>query len=72
MVPVVVNTIGTVRDTDGQVHSFPGGHYLIVVGYEAQGEIINMADSADPDGNPEYKLRVGDLAHWIASRGYAA
>ena len=70
--PVVVNIAGTVTDTAGERHSFPGGHYLIVVGYDSQGDQVHMADSADPDGSPEYTLKVGDLANWIASRGYAA
>jgi hypothetical protein len=70
--PVVVNAMGSVTDTDGQVHSFPSGHYVVAVGYDAHGDLVRMADSADPDGNPEYTLRVADLANWLATRGYAA
>jgi nucleoid-associated protein YgaU len=70
--PVVVNSMGSVTDTDGQVHSFPNGHYVVVVGYDAYGDLVHISDSADPDGDPEYMLRVTDLANWIATRGYAA
>jgi Peptidase_C39 like family len=70
--PVVVNAMGTVTDTEGQVHSYSSGHYLVVVGYEAHGDLVQMSDSADPDGDPEYTLPVADLANWIATRGYAA
>jgi hypothetical protein len=69
--PVVANVAGTITDTDGQSHSYEGGHYLAVVGYENQGDLATIADSADPDGNPDYKVKVGDLANWIASRGYS-
>ena len=70
--PVVVNAMGTVADTEGDLHSYPSGHYLVVVGYEANGDLVHMSDSADPDGDPDYTLQVADLANWIATRGYAA
>jgi len=70
--PIVANVAGRITDTDGQSHAYDGGHYLAVVGYENQGDIVTIADSADPDGNPDYKVKIGDLANWIASRGYSA
>ncbi|SCG72724.1 C39 family peptidase [Micromonospora coxensis] len=68
---VVANVAGTVTDTDGGWHSFPGGHYVAVVGYRDGGELVRIADSADPN-LPEYWLSTTDLANWIATRGYSA
>jgi hypothetical protein len=70
--PVVVNIAGTVHDTIGEVHSYPGGHYLTVFGYSENGENASIADSADKLGSPEYQVSVADLAQWIASRGYSS
>jgi hypothetical protein len=69
---VVANIAGTVTDTAGEVHSYPGGHYLTAVGYADKGSVVRIADPADTVGTPEYDLNVGTLANWIASRGYAA
>jgi hypothetical protein len=69
---VVANVIGTVTDTAGDMHSYPGGHYLTVVGYADKGNVVRIADPADSAGTPEYDLFVGTLGHWIASRGYSA
>jgi hypothetical protein len=69
---VVANVVGTVTDTAGDVHSYPGGHYLTVVGYADKGNVVRIADPADTEGTPEYDLFVSTLAHWIASRGYSA
>jgi hypothetical protein len=68
---VVANVAGTVTDTNGGWHSFPGGHYIAVVGYRDGGELVRIADSADPN-LPEYWLSTVDLANWIATRGYSA
>jgi Peptidase_C39 like family len=70
--PVVANIAGTVRDTIGEVHSYPGGHYLTVFGYSENGAFASIADSADKLGGPEYQVSVADLAQWIASRGYSS
>jgi hypothetical protein len=70
--PVVANIAGTVHDTIGEVHSYPGGHYLTVFGYSEDGEHASIADSADRAGSPEYQVSVADLAQWIASRGYSS
>ncbi len=68
---VVVNVAGTVTDTDGRWHSFPGGHYIAVVGYKDSGRLVKIADSADAS-YPSYWLSTIDLANWAATRGYSA
>jgi hypothetical protein len=67
---VVANIAGTTTDTDGDVHSYEGGHYISVVGYRDGGKIVTIADSADPD-KASYQISVDNLADWIATRGYA-
>ena len=69
---IVANVAGTVRDTNGDVHSYPGGHYIAIVGYDEEGRVAKIADSADWVGSPEYEVRADILAHWIATRGYSA
>jgi hypothetical protein len=56
----VANIAGTVHDTIGEVHSYPGGHYLTVFGYSENGEHASIADSADRAGSPEYQVSVAD------------
>ncbi|WFE43997.1 C39 family peptidase [Verrucosispora sp. WMMD1129] len=68
---VVVNVAGSVTDTDGRWHSFPGGHYIAVVGYKDSGRLVRIADSADAS-YPSYWLSTIDLANWAATRGYSA
>lgn len=70
--PVVANIIGTAMDTDGNAHSFGGGHYLTVVGYEDEGRIVEIADPANVNGQDHYSMTTIDMANWIASRGYSA
>ncbi|SCL17242.1 Peptidase_C39 like family protein [Micromonospora nigra] len=67
---VVANIAGTATDIDGGTHSFEGGHYVSVVGYRDGGNIVKIADSADP-ASASYELDVDTLADWIATRGYA-
>jgi len=67
---VVANIAGTTTDTDGGVHSFEGGHYISVVGYRDGGNVVTIADSADPN-TASYQVTVEHLADWIATRGYA-
>ncbi|MCO1597305.1 C39 family peptidase [Micromonospora sp. RHAY321] len=67
---VVANIAGTTTDTDGGVHSFEGGHYISVVGYRDGGNVVKIADSADPN-TASYEVTVEHLADWIATRGYA-
>ncbi|WP_406078957.1 C39 family peptidase [Micromonospora sp. NBC_00858] len=67
---VVANIAGTSVDVDGTSHSFEGGHYISVVGYRDNGNIVKIADSADPN-QASYEVTVEHLADWIATRGYA-
>ncbi|MFY1616567.1 C39 family peptidase [Micromonospora sp. WMMD736] len=67
---VVANIAGTSTDTDGGIHSFEGGHYISVVGYRDNGNVVRIADSADPN-TASYDITVEHLADWIATRGYA-
>ncbi|WP_406042986.1 C39 family peptidase [Micromonospora sp. NBC_00898] len=68
---VVANIAGTTTDTDGNTHSFEGGHYISVVGYRDDGHTVTIADSADPN-MASYRISVDNLADWIATRGYTA
>ncbi|EEP74335.1 hypothetical protein MCAG_04662 [Micromonospora sp. ATCC 39149] len=68
---VVVNIAGDATDVDGGWHSFPGGHYIAVVGYRDAGRTVRIADSADP-AVPAYWISTAALAHWAATRGYSA
>ncbi|SCL67960.1 Peptidase_C39 like family protein [Micromonospora citrea] len=68
---VVANIAGTATDTDGTTHSFEGGHYISVVGYRDNGNTVTIADSADPN-QASYRMSTGNLADWIATRGYTA
>lgn len=68
---VVANIAGDATDTNGGWHSFPGGHYIAVVGYKNDGRTVRIADSADPS-LPAYWMTTIDLANWMATRGYSA
>ncbi|MEV0429078.1 C39 family peptidase [Micromonospora sp. NPDC050495] len=68
---VVANIAGTATDTDGNTHSFEGGHYISVVGYHDNGKTVTIADSANPN-TASYRISVDNLADWIATRGYSA
>ncbi|MGX1970716.1 C39 family peptidase [Streptomyces anulatus] len=70
--PIVANVVGTAVDTDGDAHSYPGGHYLTVVGYSNDGATAKLADPADANGYGWYWMDTTRLAHWIAARGYSA
>lgn len=68
---VVINVAGDATDTDGGWHSFPGGHYIAVIGYKNDGRTVRIADSANA-ALPEYWISTIDLANWAATRGYSA
>ncbi|SCL48655.1 Peptidase_C39 like family protein [Micromonospora citrea] len=68
---VVVNVAGSATDTDGGWHSFPGGHYIAVVGYQDEGRLVKIADSANP-ATASYWMSTIALANWAATRGYSA
>lgn len=67
---VVANVAGTATDTDGLTHSYDGGHYIAVNGYRDNGDQVEIADSANPD-SASYWINTGDLANWMATRGYS-
>ncbi|MBM0234780.1 C39 family peptidase [Micromonospora sp. STR1_7] len=69
--PVVANIKGTAVDTDGNPHSYEGGHYLTLVGYRDGGDTIRVADPADP-ALGEYWMSLPKVANWIAERGYSS
>jgi Peptidase_C39 like family len=67
---VVANIAGTSTDTDGNTHSYEGGHYISVIGYRDDGKVVTIADSADPN-MASYRISVEHLADWVATRGYS-
>ena len=69
---VVVNIVGTGWDTNGVPHSYDGGHYLTVVGYQDEGRIAKIADPANPVGDGTYWMSTINLANWAGTRGYAS
>ncbi|MET7403018.1 C39 family peptidase [Dactylosporangium sp. NPDC005572] len=69
---VVANIAGTATDNDGNAHSYPGGHFLTVVGYSDDGQNVTIADPADARGVGRYTMATTRLAHWVALRGYSA
>lgn len=70
--PLVVNVVGYATDTDGDTHSYSGGHYLVITGYSNDGWTVKVADSADANGYGWYWMETTRMAHWIAMRGYSA
>lgn len=67
---IVANIAGTATDTNGDAHSFEGGHYISVTGYRDNGNTVTIADSADP-ATATYQMNIDTLADWIATRGYS-
>ncbi|SCG53552.1 C39 family peptidase [Micromonospora halophytica] len=67
---IVANIAGTATDTDGGTHSFEGGHYIAVTGYQDNGKTVTIADSANPN-TATYDMDIDTLADWIATRGYS-
>lgn len=70
--PIVANIVGSAMDTDGDWHTYNGGHYLTIVGYSNNGWTVKLADPADANGYGWYWMDTTRLAHWIAARGYSA
>ena len=70
--PIVANIAGTAVDSYGKAHSYPGGHYLTVVGYSDSGDTVKIADPADQYGRGWYMMSTLNLANWVALRGYSA
>jgi hypothetical protein len=67
---IVANIAGTATDTDGNIHSYEGGHYITVVGYQNDGDIAKIADPANPN-TASYWVNTTDLANWMATHGYS-
>ncbi|MFG2103362.1 C39 family peptidase [Micromonospora echinaurantiaca] len=67
---VVANTMGTAVDTEGRRHSFPGGHYVTIIGYRDNGEVVQIADPYDQ--RKHYWMSDDKVATWIAERGYSS
>jgi hypothetical protein len=70
--PVVANIAGAATDTSGNQRSFPGGHYIAVVGYYDRGRTVRISDPAYVYGIGDYTMTVDELANWLATRGYSA
>jgi hypothetical protein len=68
---VVSNVVGSVTDTSGGWHSYGGGHFLTIVGYQDQGRTVKIADPANPNNN-SYWVTTINMANWMAHRGYSA
>lgn len=69
--PVVVNVAGTGTDVNGNTYSYPGGHYITVVGYQDNGARVKVGDSANPN-TASYWISTANLAQWAGTRGYAS
>ncbi|MGW0433188.1 C39 family peptidase [Micromonospora sp. NPDC003197] len=69
---VIANVRGSGTDTNGTTRSYPGGHYVTVVGYQDEGRKVRVADPAAPQGDGTYWMSTINLAHWIAERGYSS
>lgn len=63
---VVANVVGPIYPNDGGSYSYPGGHYVAVVGYDDSDNVL-VADVAAR----VYWVSVAKLATWIAGRGYS-
>lgn len=70
--PVVANVAGAATDTSGNQRSFPGGHYIAVVGYYDQGRTVRISDPANVYGIGDYTMTVTEFANWMATRGYSS
>jgi len=70
--PVVANIKGTITDFAGEVHSYPGGHYVTITGYSDNGDTVTVTDPADRVGSNEYQVSAATMLWWTASRGYTA
>jgi cell division septation protein DedD len=68
---VVANIVGTGQDVNGNWYSYPGGHYITVVGYQDNGRQVKIADPANPY-SASYWMTASNLADWVGSRGYAS
>ena len=71
-IPVVANIVDGATDVDGVGHAYPGGHYVTVVGYRDNGDVVKIADPAYVNGQASYWMHTSELANWAVTRGYSA
>lgn len=68
---LVANIVHSVTDTNGVTHTYDGGHFLAIVGYDDSGRLVKVADNADPNGDGTYWVTTINMANWIAGHGYS-
>jgi hypothetical protein len=68
---LVTNIVHSVTDTNGGSHTYDGGHYVAVVGYQDNGRVVKIADPANSNGDGTYWVTTINLANWIATHGYS-
>jgi hypothetical protein len=68
---VVANIAGGATDNAGFWRSFPGGHYIPIVGYSDDGRQVQIADPSGV-GPATYWMSTIDMANWMAGHGYSA
>jgi outer membrane biosynthesis protein TonB len=68
---LVTNIVHSVTDTNGGWHTYDGGHYVAVVGYQDNGRVVKIADPANSNGDGTYWVTTINLANWIATHGYS-
>jgi hypothetical protein len=69
---VVSNIDGSTTDTAGAGRSYPGGHYVTIVGYTDDGKSVKIADPAGIGGDGTYWVTTINMANWMAGHGYSA
>ncbi|MGC9665806.1 C39 family peptidase [Planosporangium sp. 12N6] len=67
---VVANVVGSATDTNGNWHSYGGGHYVAIVGYNDEGRAVKIADPANPSAS-SYWVTTINMAKWMVNRGYS-
>nr|WP_240940077.1 C39 family peptidase [Planosporangium flavigriseum] len=68
---LVTNVVGAVTDIAGGFHSYGGGHYVSVVGYEDNGRRVKVADPANANGDGTYWVTTINMTKWMVNRGYS-
>lgn len=69
---VVANVVGGITDAAGIWRSYPGGHYVTIVGYRDDGRMVKVADPAGIGGDGTYWVSTINMALWMSTRGYSA
>jgi hypothetical protein len=68
---VVANVDHGVTDTDGNSHTYDGGHFLTIVGYKDSGRTVKIADPAIPNGGNTYWVTTINMTNWMTTHGYS-